>query len=129
MSVAVAAVGSRAGPWFSPVCTATFSVSRSWRPGRFSQSRSGLGTGGYGFDGPGARSARDQFRQQYGAASWQTLNLLHQQVDRQAGRLCLGTDYPFRGALRRAVDDVRSQALPAAEEAAILGGNVARWFR
>ena len=45
-----------------------------------------------------------------------------------AGRLCLGTDYPFRGALRRAVDDVRSQALPAGEESAILGGNVARWF-
>jgi predicted TIM-barrel fold metal-dependent hydrolase len=45
-----------------------------------------------------------------------------------AARLCLGTDYPFRGALRRAVDDVRSQALPAGEESAILGGNVARWF-
>jgi predicted TIM-barrel fold metal-dependent hydrolase len=45
-----------------------------------------------------------------------------------ARRLCLGTDYPFRGGLRRAVDDVRSQALPAGEESAILGGNVARWF-
>jgi len=45
-----------------------------------------------------------------------------------ARRLALGTDYPFRGTLARAVADVRQHRLPAAEEAAVLGGNVARWF-
>lgn len=45
-----------------------------------------------------------------------------------ARRLCLVPNYPFRGDLRRGVDDVRSQALPAGEESAILGGNVSRWF-
>ena len=45
-----------------------------------------------------------------------------------ADRLVLGTDYPFRGTLRRAVADVRSQMLAPSEEAAVLGGTVARWF-
>jgi predicted TIM-barrel fold metal-dependent hydrolase len=43
-------------------------------------------------------------------------------------RLALGTDYPFRGSPGRAVADVRAHQLDAAAEAAILGGNVARWF-
>jgi predicted TIM-barrel fold metal-dependent hydrolase len=45
-----------------------------------------------------------------------------------SSRLALGTDYPFRGSLRRAVDDVRSHQLSATAETAVLGGNVARWF-
>jgi aminocarboxymuconate-semialdehyde decarboxylase len=45
-----------------------------------------------------------------------------------APRLALGTDYPFRGSLHRAVHDVRDQQLGTADEAAVLGGNVARWF-
>ena len=45
-----------------------------------------------------------------------------------AGRLVLGTDYPFRGTLHRAVQDVRSQALSPNDEAAVLGGTAARWF-
>lgn len=45
-----------------------------------------------------------------------------------AGRLALGTDYPFRGSLARAVVDVRQHSLPSAEQEAILGGNVAAWF-
>lgn len=44
------------------------------------------------------------------------------------GRLTLGTDYPFRGTLRRGVDDVRSHDLLPADEAAVLGGTVAPWF-
>lgn len=43
-------------------------------------------------------------------------------------RLALGTDYPFRGTLARAVADVRQHRLPAADEAAVLGGNVTHWF-
>ncbi|HEY7143392.1 MAG TPA: amidohydrolase family protein [Streptosporangiaceae bacterium] len=45
-----------------------------------------------------------------------------------SGRLALGTDYPFRGTLARAVADVRSHRLAAAEQAAVLGGTAARWF-
>lgn len=45
-----------------------------------------------------------------------------------AGRLALGTDYPFRGSLARAVADVRQHSLPSADQEAILGGNVAAWF-
>ena len=45
-----------------------------------------------------------------------------------SARLALGTDYPFRGSLARAVADVRSSQLGPAAEAAVLGGNVARWF-
>lgn len=45
-----------------------------------------------------------------------------------AERMALGTDYPFRGDLLRAVRDVRSQQLGPGAEAAVLGGNVARWF-
>ncbi len=45
-----------------------------------------------------------------------------------ADRMALGTDYPFRGSLLRAVRDVRRQRLGPREEQAVLGGNVARWF-
>lgn len=45
-----------------------------------------------------------------------------------SGRLALGTDYPFRGSLARAVADVRSHQLGRAAQAAVLGGNVAHWF-
>jgi aminocarboxymuconate-semialdehyde decarboxylase len=45
-----------------------------------------------------------------------------------ADRLVLGTDYPFRGSLRRAVDDVKAQAPTAAARAAILGGTASKWF-
>ena len=44
------------------------------------------------------------------------------------GRLALGTDYPFRGSLGRAVEDVRSQHLREDDEAAVLGRTVAHWF-
>ena len=44
------------------------------------------------------------------------------------GRLAFGTDYPFRGSLGRAVDDVRSQHLREDDEAAVLGRTVAHWF-
>ena len=43
-------------------------------------------------------------------------------------RLVLGTDYPFRGALRRAVDDVVANAPTAAARTAILGRTAAQWF-
>jgi predicted TIM-barrel fold metal-dependent hydrolase len=45
-----------------------------------------------------------------------------------SNRLALGTDYPFRGSLGRAVADVRSHQLGRAAQAAVLGGNVAHWF-
>jgi predicted TIM-barrel fold metal-dependent hydrolase len=45
-----------------------------------------------------------------------------------AGRMALGTDYPFRGDLLRGVRDVRAQHLSPDAETAVLGGNVARWF-
>ena len=45
-----------------------------------------------------------------------------------AGRLVLGTDYPFRGTLQRAVDDVNENAPDDEARAAILGGTAARWF-
>ena len=44
-------------------------------------------------------------------------------------RIVLGTDYPFRGSLRRAVDDVIENAPSAEARAAILGGTASRWFR
>lgn len=45
-----------------------------------------------------------------------------------AERLVLGTDYPFRGSLRRAVDDIITNAPDAAARAAILGGTASKWF-
>ena len=45
-----------------------------------------------------------------------------------AGRLVLGTDYPFRGSLARGVDDVMHNAAVPEARAAILGATAARWF-
>jgi aminocarboxymuconate-semialdehyde decarboxylase len=45
-----------------------------------------------------------------------------------ADRMVLGTDYPFRGSLRRAVDDVIAHAPTPAARAAILGGTATKWF-
>jgi aminocarboxymuconate-semialdehyde decarboxylase len=45
-----------------------------------------------------------------------------------AERIVLGSDYPFRGALRRCVDDVAAAGLDAADEAAILGRTAGGWF-
>jgi aminocarboxymuconate-semialdehyde decarboxylase len=45
-----------------------------------------------------------------------------------ADRLVLGTDYPFRGSLQRAVDDVLAHAPDAAARAAILGATASKWF-
>ena len=45
-----------------------------------------------------------------------------------AGRLVLGTDYPFRGTLGLAVEDVRANSPDADACAAILGGTASRWF-
>jgi hypothetical protein len=41
----------------------------------------------------------------------------------------LGTDYPFRGSLRRAVDDVIENAPTADARVAILGRTASQWFR
>jgi aminocarboxymuconate-semialdehyde decarboxylase len=46
-----------------------------------------------------------------------------------ADRLVLGTDYPFRGSLRRAVDDVIENAPTADARVAILGRTASQWFR
>jgi aminocarboxymuconate-semialdehyde decarboxylase len=46
-----------------------------------------------------------------------------------ADRLVLGTDYPFRGSLRRAVDDVIENAPTPEARVAILGGTASLWFR
>lgn len=43
-------------------------------------------------------------------------------------RLVLGTDYPFRGSLQRAVDDVVENAPTAESRAAILGRTASQWF-
>ena len=45
-----------------------------------------------------------------------------------ADRLVLGTDYPFRGSLRRAVDDVIANAPTPSARQAILGGTASKWF-
>lgn len=46
-----------------------------------------------------------------------------------AGRIMLGSDFPFRGKLRRCVDDVlEPEFLSDDERRAILGGTAARWF-
>ncbi len=45
-----------------------------------------------------------------------------------ASRLVLGTDYPFRGSIRRAVDDVRANELDPAAERGVLGATVSHWF-
>jgi aminocarboxymuconate-semialdehyde decarboxylase len=45
-----------------------------------------------------------------------------------AERMVLGTDYPFRGSLQRAVDDVVAHAPSPAAQAAILGGTASKWF-
>ena len=43
-------------------------------------------------------------------------------------RIMLGSDYPFRGPVRRCVDDVREAGFGEAETRAMLGGTAARWF-
>jgi predicted TIM-barrel fold metal-dependent hydrolase len=43
-----------------------------------------------------------------------------------AQRILLGSDYPQRGSLARAVDDIRHSALGESERAAVLGGNAVR---
>jgi len=43
-----------------------------------------------------------------------------------AQRILLGSDYPQRGPLTRAVDDIRHSALTEGERAAVLGGNAVR---
>lgn len=43
-------------------------------------------------------------------------------------RIMLASDYPFRGPVRRCVDDVREAGFGAAETRAMLGGTAARWF-
>ena len=46
-----------------------------------------------------------------------------------ASRIMLGSDFPFRGELRRCVDDVRGASfLDEDEKRAMLGGTAARWF-
>jgi aminocarboxymuconate-semialdehyde decarboxylase len=45
-----------------------------------------------------------------------------------ADRIVLGTDFPFRGSLQRAVDDVVANAPGPDARAAILGGTASRWF-
>jgi predicted TIM-barrel fold metal-dependent hydrolase len=45
-----------------------------------------------------------------------------------ADRLALGTDYPFRGSVSRAVSDIQSHPLSKEDREAILGGNISRWF-
>ncbi|MEO8694803.1 MAG: amidohydrolase family protein [Acidimicrobiales bacterium] len=45
-----------------------------------------------------------------------------------ADRIVLGTDYPFRGSLERAVDDVIENAPTAEARAAILGQTASQWF-
>ena len=46
-----------------------------------------------------------------------------------ADRLVLGTDYPFRGSLQRAVTDVLANAPSPEARAQILGGTASKWFR
>ena len=43
-------------------------------------------------------------------------------------RIMLGSDYPFRGPVRRCVDDVREAGFGEAETRAMLAGTAARWF-
>jgi aminocarboxymuconate-semialdehyde decarboxylase len=43
-----------------------------------------------------------------------------------ADRILLGSDYPFRGTLKRAVDDIKTSGLSEAEQEAILRGNAIR---
>jgi aminocarboxymuconate-semialdehyde decarboxylase len=45
-----------------------------------------------------------------------------------AERIMLGSDYPFRGELRRCVDDVSRSDFGDAQKRAMLGGTAARWF-
>jgi aminocarboxymuconate-semialdehyde decarboxylase len=45
-----------------------------------------------------------------------------------AERIMLGSDYPFRGALRRCVDDVVAADLDDEAKRAMLGGTAGRWF-
>jgi len=45
-----------------------------------------------------------------------------------AGRVMLGSDYPFRGDPRRALTDLEASSLDAEEKVAIRGGTASRWF-
>lgn len=45
-----------------------------------------------------------------------------------AGRIMLGSDYPFRGALERPLSAARDAAIPDADRARILGKTASRWF-
>ena len=46
-----------------------------------------------------------------------------------AERVLLGSDYPFRGSIARAVDDLQSSFLPAADRELVLGATAATTFR
>ncbi|MFJ2296996.1 amidohydrolase family protein [Streptomyces sp. NPDC087894] len=43
-----------------------------------------------------------------------------------AQQILLGSDYPYRGSLRRAVSDIETSGLPAPEQSAIFSGNAER---
>ncbi len=45
-----------------------------------------------------------------------------------AARIMLGSDYPFRGELRRCVDDVVQSDFSDLQKQAMVGGTAARWF-
>ena len=44
------------------------------------------------------------------------------------GRLIMGTDYPIRGPLQRAVDDITSTLSDDKERAGVLGATAGQWF-
>jgi aminocarboxymuconate-semialdehyde decarboxylase len=65
----------------------------------------------------------------YDSCSYQP-EALRLAVDTLGGdRIMLASDYPFRGDLAVAVDDITGSDLPSAAREAILGGTAARWFR
>jgi predicted TIM-barrel fold metal-dependent hydrolase len=44
------------------------------------------------------------------------------------GRIVMGTDYPIRGSLQRAVEHIRAVVIDEADQRAVLGGTAAQWF-
>jgi predicted TIM-barrel fold metal-dependent hydrolase len=45
-----------------------------------------------------------------------------------ASRIVTGSDYPFRGTVKRCVDDIRDSSLSDEDKDLILHRNALRWF-
>jgi aminocarboxymuconate-semialdehyde decarboxylase len=86
------------------------------------------------FDDFGRQSAANDFSWYLAQRLWFDTCSFHRPALRCAvetcgtHRLMMGTDYPARGPIQRAVDDIRGAFSDPADVAAVLGGTASTWF-